>query len=1403
MAQQCLCAGNTILATGDTAVFVFAGLIQGYSGGIGGGYYYIPWYVKNGYYTSGGSGSSSWESNYPQTQNVYAGYSVASSKGGERNITVESKQCYQVVLYAGTGGSVSGSGTYIGGTTATVTATPINNGVGATSPSYQFSSWSDGGAATHSIIVNADTSLSATFSQITFRITAQSEDTSKGTVSVSGWTNGRYYTLNQAKTATATPEDGYKFAGWFRQGYSQPDYVTPTADLLVRSSDTVYTAKFSTSRHLLTVASMEGGSVTSSPSSGSIVNEGDTVTITATPDYNYTFSRWAGMSDAPASHSFTMPTHDVSVTAEFTERNPLTLTLDAENGNMGSYALKRGDIDVDFKPPVSGTASSPASSKDSPITVPYVGASDTGGSGLRHVELWVKKDGGAWSDTGLRDAREAGSFSYLPEESGRYAFMLVAEDNDGNRSAEAAGSGDCSTAFSQTDFSGEANVILASNGGIIKGDPPQYSTSYPASKLIDGSTSSYWRSAESGEQAIIFGFGNDETRLIRRCELQNGSSYRTKGFEVYASALADGDGDWALVSSGELPNKTQNNVFSFDAPVLAKRVKLVVTSGYYTSKQRWYLYEFRVFGVTPEPDALSCSVGAPSQAVTHGEDVSFTVKFSRPVTGFTVGNISLSKTGTASGALTGFSGEGDSYTVGVTGITGAGTLGISVAAGACSDSGGSPNEASNSAAYIVSDEPAPDAGVYAKTIYEGVEYTLVATVTDDRLNRFAGWYSGETLLTEQLSYAFTPQSTADIFMTAKFAQRPSYTIELRPSDGAANWNTQNPAYVDGCELALNLDPDFDNPDRWLGGSISVTATPADGWAVKAWSVSNADGGTGSFQDQTGVNLLVFDLSYNCVITCVFERIKYTVSATVDAPSASLSAGTVTKTITQGGALSPNEVYHNGKVTFEATPATGYGFGGWFDNEGNPFPSIEGHTQTTLTDVTVTSNLALTAKFTASVTVRATHSEYADDTGTVSINGGEAGESKTVSVIIGGTCTIKAISTAFVQNPDESWNGSQFNSWYVTTADPQEYTSPLTYFAEQEITVSGHTSLTAHFIGHEDTEYRYLAIRNLDNNASPPAHDPMLGILSATHGEEIEKEEWDAFYYGTPDGSPDPQSPRPEAAGDRYYKFVGSVASTVTAAPNASKGFMEWRAQTLVKESTGWSLNLESTETIGTETSVQIITNRHLVLTAVWGEPTKVPVRAKFANGSNETNGSVFMSPKTEEFLDISGGIQDMFLQGDKITLSVSVKNGYVFAGWFRDADCQTPASTSPVFEHTVVAPTSFYAKFLQDASAIYQWEGRTDNKMMTWRSKRFVAAQPLNLSSARVYADRYPLTLRVFTASSPDAPSGVPASELRINEQGARRLPVSRPEKYVELEVAAQGDVTEVAASTSMGGLNA
>jgi uncharacterized repeat protein (TIGR02543 family) len=689
--------------------------------------------------------------------------------------------------------------------------------------------------------------------------------------------------------------------------------------------------------------------------------------------------------------------------------------------------------------------------------------------------------------------------------------------------------------------------------------------------------------------------------------------------------------------------------------------------------------------------------------------------------------------------------------------------------------------------------------------YTGVSYTATATVLNTDLYEFLGWYkSGGELVSSGQEFGFSQDSTDAYSIVAKFAQRPSYTIELRPSDGAANWNTQNPAYVAGCELALNReDPDFNNPDRWLGGDIIVIARPAEGWAVKAWSVSNADGGTGSFQVQTGVNPLNFTLSYNCVITCVFERIKYTVSATVDEPSASVSAGTVTKTITQGGALSPDEVYHDGKVTFKATHATGYGFGGWFDGEGNPFPSSEGHTQTTLTDVTVTSNLALTAKFTANVTLRATHSEYADGTGRVSINGGDAGVSKRASVIIGGTCTIEAISTEFAQNPDESWIGSQFNSWYVTTADPQEYTSPLTYLAEQEITVTGHTNLTAHFIGYEDTEYRYLAIRNLDNNASPPAYDPMLGILSATNGEEIEKEEWDVFYYGTPDGNPNPQSPRPEAAGDRYYKFVGSVASIITATPSASKGFMEWQAQTLVKEPIGWSLNLDSTETIGRETSVQIITNRHLVLTAVWGEPTKVPVRAKFANGSNETNGSVFMSPKTEEFLDIPGGIQDMFLQGDKITLSVSVKNGYVFAGWFRDAACNTQASTSPVFEHTVVAPTSFYAKFLQDASAIYRWEGRTDNKMMTWRSKRFVAARPLNLSSARVYADRYPLTLRLFTASSPDAPSSVPASELRINEQGARRLPVSRPEKYVEFEVEAQGDVTEVAASTSMGGLNA
>lgn len=869
--------------------------------------------------------------------------------------------------------------------------------------------------------------------------------------------------------------------------------------------------------------------------------------------------------------------------------------------------------------------------------------------------------------------------------------------------------------------------------------------------------------------------------------------------------------------------------------------------------------------------------------------------------------------------------------------------------------------------------------------YTNINYTVTATVADPNLYEFLGWYeygSNTPLSGGNLSLMLNRIDTSTYDITAKFVQKAAYQIILHPSDGSVDWNPNNDAVKGGCGLALNRTKDFSNPDRWLSGSITATATLGDGWRVQEWGILNNDGGEGSQQITAeqlanagkNPNELIFALSFNTTLTCVFVRKKYTCSATVDAPSADARAGEAYLLI--GSDDWPYaEIIHNSPVTFKAVPASGFGFGGWFRN-GSPYPAEGQNTGTEITVEHVTEAIALTAKFTATVKVVAALSSAADGTGKVEIwhNGANvseggaswvtennissgvdvdagsdteypssnlidgdygtvwrsapatstisedntysgninivlsfAGVYKLVSltltmysnnpaeycfyysesetgddwatmfegtvfteynnphgirrteergltsynykakrlkmqitkwygtadasylqlggidvsarslqaepasisgIVVGDTCTIKAISTDLVESPP---SGSRFSSWY-NTEDPLQLEDPLSHPAVYTFAVSGNVDLTAYFVGFADIAERYLMVRNYNNNDE--IFDPSIGILSASGGEEIEEEDWIDFFYQPPEGGGghNPLAPMIGEPGVRYYRFSGTVASKLTAGPGASLGFMEWRRNHLVSVNPSaandyarWEMSTPA-DNMGKSTTLDVSTNRHYVFTAVWGAPTPVLVKVKLAYGSEENYGSVYMSPETEARDGLpGGGISDKFVQGTKITLSVSVNNGYLFAGWFYDGACLHPVSDdpTPVFEHTVQVATEFFAKFVQDSTAIYKWEGGGANKLLSWRSKRFVAARPLNLSSARAYADRYPLTLRVFTASSPDAPSGVPASELRINEQGARRLPVSRPEKYIELEVDAQGDVTEVAASTSMGGLNA
>ena len=91
-------------------------------------------------------------------------------------------------------------------------------------------------------------------------------------------------------------------------------------------------------------------------------------------------------------------------------------------------------------------------------------------------------------------------------------------------------------------------------------------------------------------------------------------------------------------------------------------------------------------------------------------------------------------------------------------------------------------------------------------------------------------------------------------------------------------------------------------------------------------------------------------------------------------------------------------------------------------------------------------------------------------------------------------------------------------------------------------------------------------------------------------------------------------------------------------------------------------------------------------------------------------------------------------------------------------------------------------------------------KTCEWRSKVYVGAQYFNLTSCRVYADAYPVKLKVYMSSSPDAIFGDNArtAEVTITNQSARRLPMMRPEKYFAFKVTGHARINHVGVASSM-----
>ncbi|MBP5328257.1 MAG: leucine-rich repeat domain-containing protein [Bacteroidales bacterium] len=169
-------------------------------------------------------------------------------------------------------GSVSGSGTYNYGSTATLSATP--------SQGRYFSHWSDNETSNpRTIQVLSDTAFVAVFTPYQYSITLSSNNDDWGSVS-----GGGTYDYGSTVTMTATPQSHYHFVRWSDYYTTNPRQYTVTADVN-------FIAYFAIDQH--NVSATPNNPNWGSVSGGGTYDYGSTTTLVAVPvDAHHYFSNW-------------------------------------------------------------------------------------------------------------------------------------------------------------------------------------------------------------------------------------------------------------------------------------------------------------------------------------------------------------------------------------------------------------------------------------------------------------------------------------------------------------------------------------------------------------------------------------------------------------------------------------------------------------------------------------------------------------------------------------------------------------------------------------------------------------------------------------------------------------------------------------------------------------------------------------------------------------------------------------------------------------------------------------------------------------------------------------------------------------------------------------------------------
>ena len=190
----------------------------------------------------------------------------------------------------------------------------------------------------------------------TYTISANVNPTGAGTVTVNDSTSPVSVVANSTVNLAADANPGYRFTDWTSSnGVTFGDASSASTTFTMPAGNVTVTANFE-QVYNVTVNATAGGTVTG----GGTYAEGDTVTLTATPDSGYHFAGWNVLSgtDTIQNNQFAMPAENVDIQAIFARNTspsiPPTVSeettdaiQDAKPGETVTVDLSSGSTKLD------------------------------------------------------------------------------------------------------------------------------------------------------------------------------------------------------------------------------------------------------------------------------------------------------------------------------------------------------------------------------------------------------------------------------------------------------------------------------------------------------------------------------------------------------------------------------------------------------------------------------------------------------------------------------------------------------------------------------------------------------------------------------------------------------------------------------------------------------------------------------------------------------------------------------------------------------------------------------------------------------------------------------------------------------------------------------------------------